>query len=114
MVDDSYECVRNSDDDLDGESWWSHGEDANEIALCVQRQFRTGDCFLATKDRENENSVAISNNDLMTLWPCEAGSAPEKYDLVLRITAFTNGACPPGGRRVHWEVRGRTLCTRIV
>ncbi|MET9245439.1 protein kinase [Nonomuraea sp. NPDC003709] len=112
VVDDSSECLRHSAD-LDGELWWSYGEDANEIALCVQRQFRTGDCFLATKG-ENENSVAINNADLMTSWPCGAGSAPREYDFVLRITAFTSGSCPPGGRRVHWEVRGRTLCTRIV
>ncbi|MFF5210100.1 serine/threonine-protein kinase [Streptosporangium sp. NPDC000396] len=112
VVDDSSECIRHGAD-LDGELWWSYGEDANEIALCVQRQFRTGDCFLATKG-ENENSVTISNEDLMTSWPCGAGSAPGEYDFVLRITAFTSGACPPGGRRVHWEIRGRTLCTRIV
>lgn len=112
VVDDSSECIRHGAD-LDGELWWSYGEDANEIALCVQRQFRTGDCFLATKG-ENANSVAINNADLMTSWPCGAGSAPGEYDFVLRITAFTSGACPPGGRRVHWEVRGRTLCTRIV
>ncbi|MEV6154359.1 serine/threonine-protein kinase [Nonomuraea sp. NPDC052129] len=112
VVDDSSECIRHGAD-LDGELWWSYDEEANEIALCVQRQFRTGDCFLATKG-ENENSVTINNTDLMTSWPCGAGSAPGEYDFVLRITAFTSGACPPGGRRVHWEVRGRTLCTRIV
>ncbi|MEV5711681.1 hypothetical protein [Actinoallomurus sp. NPDC052274] len=112
VVDDSSKCNRHGAD-LDGELWWSHGEDANEIALCVQRQFRTGDCFLATKG-ENENSVAINNADLMTSWPCGAGSAPGEYDFILRITAFTIGARPPGGRRVHWEIRGRTLCTRIV
>ncbi|MEU9022680.1 hypothetical protein [Actinomadura sp. NPDC048394] len=50
----------------------------------------------------------------MTSWPCGDGSAPGDYDFVLRITAYTSGACPPGGRRVHWEIRGRTLCTRIV
>ncbi|MEV4112115.1 serine/threonine-protein kinase [Nonomuraea sp. NPDC049695] len=112
VVDDSSECLGRGAD-LDGELWWSYGEDANEIALCVQRQFRTGDCFLATKG-ENENSVAVNNADLMTSWRCGAGSAPGEYDFVLRITAFISGACPPGGRRVHWEVRGRTLCTRIV
>ncbi|MFI9842274.1 serine/threonine-protein kinase [Nonomuraea sp. NPDC051941] len=112
VVDDSSECLRHGAD-LDGELWWSYGEDANEIALCVQRRFRTGDCFLASKG-ENENSVTINNADLMTSWPCGTGSAPREYDFVLRITAFTSGACPPGGRRVHWEVRGRTLCTRIV
>ncbi|GIH01394.1 serine/threonine-protein kinase [Plantactinospora mayteni] len=112
VVNDSLECARN-DGDLDGELSWSYGEDANEIALCVQRQFRTGDCFLATKGTD-ENSVSISNRDLMTSWPCVADSAPGEYDFVLRITAFTNGACPPGGSRVSWEVRARTLCTRIV
>ncbi|WP_344576013.1 hypothetical protein [Nonomuraea roseoviolacea] len=112
MVDDSSECIRHGTD-LDGELSWSYGEDANQIALCVQRQFRTGACFLATKG-DDENSVAISNHDLMTSWPCGAGSAPGEYDYILRITAFTSGAWPPGGRRVHWEVRGRTLRTRIV
>ncbi|MCK2218229.1 serine/threonine protein kinase [Actinomadura sp. ATCC 31491] len=109
---DSSGCLRHGAD-LDGELWWSYGEDADEIALCVQRQFHTGECFLATKG-EKKNTVAISNRDLMTSWPCRDGSAPEEYDFVLRITAFTDGPCPPGGRRVDWEIRGRTLCTRIV
>ena len=114
VVDDSSECIRHEDsDDLDGELPWSYDEDANEIDLCVQRQFHTGDCFLASKG-EKENSVSINNPGLMTSWPCRADSAPEDYDFVLRITAFTLGACPPGGRRVHYEIRGRTLCTRIV
>ncbi|WP_219509717.1 serine/threonine-protein kinase [Nonomuraea ceibae] len=111
VADDSSECI--SDYDLDGGSWWSYGEQPNEIALCVQRQFRVGDCFLARKG-EDKDSVAISNNDLMTLWPCKVGSAPGAYDYILRVTAFTSGACPPGGRRASWEIRGRTLCTRIV
>ncbi|MCO5984856.1 protein kinase [Actinoallomurus spadix] len=112
VIDGDLGCNRHGAD-LDGELWWSYGKEPNEITLCVQRQFHTGDCFLATKGEE-KNSVAISNTDLMTSWPCGAGSAPGEYDFVLRITAFTSGACPQGGRRVHWEVRGRTLCARIV
>ncbi|MFA1550987.1 serine/threonine-protein kinase [Actinomadura chokoriensis] len=113
VVDDTSDCVGDNPGDLDGELWWSHGEEGNEIVLCVQRQFRPGECFLGTKG-EKEDTVAISNSDLMTSWPCGDGSPPEDYDFVLRITAFTRGACPAGGRRVDWEIRGRTLCVRIV
>ncbi|MET8861748.1 protein kinase [Nonomuraea sp. NPDC004580] len=116
VVDDDSECVRYSGDDVDGEGWWtygeSYGEDTNEIALCVQRQFRAGECLLARKGEENK--VLISNSELLKVWPCRAGSAPQGWDFVLRVTAYTSGACPPGGRRVNWEIRGRTLCTRLI
>ncbi|MFA1538475.1 serine/threonine-protein kinase [Actinomadura monticuli] len=109
---DTAGCRNGSPGDLDGELWWSHGEEGNEIVLCVRRQFRPGECLLATEGAE-ENTVAVSNSDLMTVWPC-GEAAPGGYDFVLRVTAFTGGACPSGGRRVSWDLGSRTLCTRIV
>ncbi|MFB4306571.1 serine/threonine-protein kinase [Actinomadura sp. GTD37] len=112
VADDTADCRNGSPGDLDGELWWSHGEEGNEIVLCVRRQFRPGECFLATEDEE-ENTVSVSNGDLMTSWPC-GDAAPGGHDVVLRVTAYTSGACPSGGRRVSWDLGSRTLCTRIV
>lgn len=113
VVGDTSECSSGEPGELDGELWWTHGEEDDEIVLCVRRQFRPGECFLGTKGAEGD-TVAISNSDLMTSWPCGDGSPPDDYDYVLRITAYTTGPCPSGGRRVDWEIRGRTLCVRIV
>ncbi|WP_207923644.1 serine/threonine-protein kinase [Actinomadura bangladeshensis] len=112
VADETSGCRNGSPGDLDGELWWSHGEEGNEIVLCVRRQFRPGECLLATEGAE-EDTVSVSNGDLMTVWPC-GDPSPGGYDFVLRITAFTSGACPSGGRRVSWDLGSRTLCTRIV
>ncbi|WUI01453.1 serine/threonine protein kinase [Spirillospora sp. NBC_00431] len=106
------DCSGTSPGDLDGSLWWEHGEEGNTITLCVERRLRTGDCFLG-REGPKEDTVAISNGDLMTSWTC-GKRPPEGYDYVLRITAFTAGGCPSGGRRVDWSMRGRTLCVRIV
>ncbi len=68
VVDDSSDCAE-GDGEIDGELWWDYGDEGDEIALCVRRQLRVGDCFLAT-DGAEEGTVAISNPDLMTSWPC--------------------------------------------
>ncbi|WP_254716682.1 serine/threonine-protein kinase [Actinomadura sp. WMMB 499] len=99
--------------DIDGALWWRHGEDEQEIALCVERRLEVGDCFLAT-DGPEENTVSISNGDLMTSVPCGANSIPGTYDHILKVTAITRGECPPAHRDVDWEFRGGKLCTRIV
>jgi len=112
VADDTSGCRNGSPGDVSGELWWSHGEEGNEIVLCVRRQFRPGECLLATEGAK-EDTVAVSNSDLMTVWPC-GEAAPGGYDFVLRVTAFTSGACPSGGRRVSWDLGSRTLCTRIV
>ncbi|GGU93754.1 hypothetical protein GCM10010182_06790 [Actinomadura cremea] len=99
--------------EIDGALWWRHGEDDEEIALCVERRLRVGDCFLAT-DGPEEDTVSISNSDLMTSWPCGKNSVPGSYDHILKVTALTRGDCPPADRSVDWEFRGGRLCTRIV
>ncbi|MFG1697942.1 serine/threonine-protein kinase [Nonomuraea sp. NPDC049309] len=97
----------------DGRTWWSYRSNTgDEISLCVQRQFRPGQCLPAKKDKKR-NLFTITNSDLLMVIPC-TGSAPKGRNVVLRITAFTKGSCPRGGRRIEWHVRDRTLCTRIV
>ncbi|NED51170.1 hypothetical protein G3I24_09655, partial [Micromonospora aurantiaca] len=93
MADDQAACRGSSE--LEGQSRWSHGEEGNEIVLCVRRQFRVGQCFLAN-DGAEEDTVSVSEADLMTSWPCGDGSAPGDYEFVLRITAYTTASsCPP-------------------
>ncbi|MEV5827592.1 serine/threonine-protein kinase [Spirillospora sp. NPDC052242] len=99
--------------EIDGSLWWRHGEDGEEIALCVERRLRVGDCFLG-HDGPEDDTVAISNGDLMTSWPCGANSVPGTYEHILKVTALTRGDCPPADRSVDWEFRGGRLCTRIV
>ncbi|MGI5207382.1 hypothetical protein ACQEU6_38115 [Spirillospora sp. CA-108201] len=74
--------------DLDGTLWWEYGEGADRIALCVERRLRAGDCLLGSKGRGKKGTVAISNGDPMTSWPCEKDSLPEGYDYVLKVTAL--------------------------
>ncbi|GAA0594098.1 serine/threonine-protein kinase [Actinomadura livida] len=112
VADDSSDCA-DGDGEIDGELWWSYGEEPDEIALCVTRQLRVGECFLAT-DGAEENTVSISNGDLMTSWPCGKRPLPGSYDHILRVTALTGGACPSAPRSVDWEYRGGKLCARLV
>jgi hypothetical protein len=112
VVDDSSDCA-DGDGELDGELWWDYGEEGDEIALCVSRQLRVGDCFLGT-DGPDEDTVSISNGDLMTSWPCGKRPLPGSYDHILRVTALTGGDCPSARRSVDWKFRGGKLCARLV
>ncbi|MFG2091451.1 serine/threonine protein kinase [Spirillospora sp. NPDC048824] len=112
VADDVSDCT-DGDGEIDGELWWSYGEEGNQIALCVSRQLRVGDCFLGT-DGPDEDTVSISNGDLMTSWPCGKRPLPGSYDHILKVTALTGGECPPARRSVDWSYRGGKLCVRLV
>lgn len=112
VADDTSDCA-DGDGEIDGELWWSYGDEGDEIALCVSRQLRVGDCFLGT-DGPDEGTVSISNGDLMTSWPCGKRPLPGSYDHILKVTALTGGDCPSARRSVDWSYRGGKLCARLV
>ncbi|MFF2726694.1 serine/threonine-protein kinase [Streptomyces sp. NPDC058008] len=107
-----------------GASHWTHSGSKPEFGttLCVQRQFRVGQCFPA-KHRGDR----MVDGRLLTVWGCGRGSVPEGYNAILEITGRwrAESAYPPGycaesedDREDYWrfEVDGdRTvLCVRWV
>ncbi|WP_338742751.1 serine/threonine-protein kinase [Actinomadura luteofluorescens] len=97
---------------LDGESYWespAHGGD--RIYLCVERQFRKGECFLG-KQGSRPGLAAISGYGLMTAWRCGKGDLPKEYAHVLQFTGYYRSRCPKGS--LTWDFRRGVLCARIV
>ncbi|SNS12408.1 serine/threonine-protein kinase [Actinomadura mexicana] len=97
---------------LDGESYWeSPTYDGGRIYLCVERQFRDGECFLGKKGRKT-GSAAISGYGLMTSWRCNKSDLPREYSYVLQYTGYYKSRCPRGS--MTWDFRQGVLCARIV
>ncbi|MEN3611516.1 hypothetical protein AAH979_18380 [Plantactinospora sp. ZYX-F-223] len=100
-------------DALDAETWWKYSAGGNAIYLCLERQLRVGECFLAEVSEEDAKRVAISRHGLMTSWQCGKGTVPRDFDYILQVTALTNGDCPRNSR--SWDdFRGGKLCARVV
>lgn len=97
--------------------WWHSAEDYSTVNLCVERQFRTGQCFLA---KASGNRPGGAN--LLTLWNCNADKVPRAFNYIMQITAVLSAsagtdACPadPGHYRYSWNVYdGRTMiCAKV-
>ncbi|MFG2830983.1 serine/threonine-protein kinase [Streptomyces sp. NPDC048434] len=98
-------------------SWWHTGLDYAFTNLCVERQFRTGQCFLA-KSAGGRPGPA----NLLTAWNCSAGQVPREFSYIMQVTALLpssagTNACPgePGRYRYSWNVYdGRTMiCAKV-
>ncbi|MGW7021980.1 protein kinase domain-containing protein [Streptomyces decoyicus] len=98
-------------------SWWHTGEDYAFTNLCVERQFRRGQCFLA-KSASGRPGPA----NLLTAWSCSAGRVPSEFSYIMQVTAVLptsagTNACPaePGRYRYSWNVYdGRTMiCAKV-
>ncbi|MFG3409293.1 serine/threonine-protein kinase [Streptomyces sp. NPDC048142] len=94
-----------------GRTSWSHtNDDLTRTVLCLERQFRTGQCFLATaKDRRPDTA------NLMTIWDCNARRVPVKYDFIMRITSVGSGTVGNCGLDYAWEIHGGrgTICAAV-
>lgn len=97
--------------------WWHSAEDYSTVNLCVERQFRNGQCFLA---KASGNRPGGAN--LLTLWNCNADKVPRGFNYIMQITAVLSAsagtdACPadPGHYRYSWNVYdGRTMiCAKV-
>ncbi|GAA2426023.1 hypothetical protein GCM10010191_43140 [Actinomadura vinacea] len=98
-------------DDLEGEDQWGYSGGGDRIYLCLERQFRVGECFLGEKG-EREGRIYITRHGLMTSWDCGKNTLPKKFDHVLQVTALTSGRCPSGS--LSWDFRDGNLCARAV
>ncbi|MEV0023587.1 serine/threonine-protein kinase [Streptomyces atroolivaceus] len=131
-ADDAYLRVTSTDDGISssdcpsgsGESSWTHSGSRTEFSttLCVERQFRVGQCFVSK--REGDRMVGAR---LMTVWSCGKDTVPEGYDVILQITGRwrAESSYPPGYCSQHrddptsyWRFEvddGRTvLCAKWV
>ncbi|MCX4636837.1 serine/threonine protein kinase [Streptomyces platensis] len=96
--------------------WWHSGTGASSTNLCVERQFRMGQCFLA-KARGGRPGPA----NLLTAWNCSADRVPREFDYIMQVTAVMRasagtGACPgePGRYRYSWNVYdGTMICAKV-
>ncbi|MFI1198297.1 serine/threonine-protein kinase [Streptomyces sp. NPDC020883] len=97
--------------------WWHAAADYSSVNLCVERQFRVGQCFLA-----RSNGGRPGGGNLLTLWNCGAGRVPREFAFIMQVTAVLPAsagtrACPPdsGHYTYSWQVyEGRSiLCTKV-
>ncbi|MBT2439415.1 serine/threonine protein kinase [Streptomyces sp. ISL-36] len=107
-----------------GRGYWYHSGSRYDFAttLCVERQFRKGQCFVAKRSGDT-----ITSSRTLNLWNCDATKVPKGYNTVLQITGYYKaeksypaGYCSRGrdDRNVYWtyEVDGgrNVLCTTAV
>ncbi|MGW7429571.1 serine/threonine-protein kinase [Streptomyces sp. NPDC054861] len=107
-----------------GRSYWYHAgsRSAFSTTLCVERQYRKGQCFVAKR-----SGTTITASRPMNLWNCDADTVPNGYNTVLQITGYHTaqssypaGYCSrsTGDRSVYWTYAvdgGRNvLCTTAV
>ncbi|MGW3012950.1 serine/threonine-protein kinase [Streptomyces sp. NPDC001219] len=97
--------------------WWHGGAGSSSTNLCVERQFRKGQCFLAKAQGGRPGPA-----NLLTAWNCSADRVPREFSYIMQVTAVLRassgtGACPgePGRYRYSWNVYdGRTMiCAKV-
>ncbi|MEV0006717.1 serine/threonine-protein kinase [Streptomyces sp. NPDC047973] len=78
-----------------GESYWTHSGSEPEFSttLCVERQFRVGQCFVSK--HQGDRMVGAR---LMTVWDCGKETVPKGYDVILQIAGRwkAEATYPPG------------------
>ncbi|MCZ2525431.1 serine/threonine protein kinase [Streptomyces sp. HB2AG] len=67
-----------------GRSYWSHVGTTGSTTLCVQRQFREGQCFVA----KQSDKGTVQDGLLTNVWNCDADTVPSGYNQILRITGY--------------------------
>ncbi|MFI1382873.1 hypothetical protein [Embleya sp. NPDC020886] len=104
---DAYMYVASTRDDATcaasgrGRTFWSHtNDDGSLVKLCLERRFRAGQCFLATKAGDSMQA------NLSTLWDCNATTVPKDYTYIMKITGLLPGNsnvnyCPGDSRKTH-------------
>jgi hypothetical protein len=96
---------------LDGEATWNYSGGQRPIRLCLERQFRVGECFLAVKNPKT-GKPRINYHGLMTSWGCGKSTVPTDFNFILQVTGLTNGTCPSDS--YTWEdFRGGNLCAKV-
>ena len=79
-----------------GLSDWYHSDGrGNTVALCLQREFRAGQCFAAILSTEH-GGYAMTNADLRSRVECTAAEVPDPYNVVLVISEVLP-VLPDGG-----------------
>ncbi|MEV6395138.1 serine/threonine-protein kinase [Streptomyces sp. NPDC051907] len=105
-----------------GRAYWYHRGSlpAYGVSLCVERQFRKGECFVAKR-----TGTQVTTSLLTNVWSCDATTVPAGYNEVLQITgyykaqaSYPRGFCSQGqyDQNYYWyyEVDGgrSVLCTK--
>ncbi|MFE1177051.1 serine/threonine-protein kinase [Streptomyces sp. NPDC058773] len=97
--------------------WWHSGAGSSSTNLCVERQFRKGQCFLAKAQGGRPGPA-----NLLTVWNCSADRVPREFSYIMQVTAVLRasagtGACPgePGRYRYSWNVYDGTtmICAKV-
>lgn len=65
--------------------WYHTTHDGLTTALCLQREFRVGQCFAATLSTE-QGQYAMTNADLRTPLDCMFGQVNEPYNITMVIS----------------------------
>ncbi|MEU3186876.1 serine/threonine-protein kinase [Streptomyces sp. NPDC006923] len=78
VSDSGQDCA--SDDE---ERWTNVGDDGAVTRLCLKRQYRNGQCFIARAEGDG-----VGDGSLMTVWSCAADSVPQGYRYVMQITSY--------------------------
>lgn len=125
LVTSAYRGIAITDCPTDIGAWyWYHAgsQSAFSTTLCVSRQFRKGECFVAKADGDK-----MTKARLMTVWDCGKDTVPNGYNRILQITdlyrsqkSYGNGFCSQSryDQERYWIYTvhaGKTaLCTMAV
>lgn len=89
--------------------WYYSDEYGATTVLCLDREIHDGACLLGTKEADG---IHLTGRGLMSSWGCNRTTVPREFDYILKITAWTTGACP--ARSYSWNVLGARLCAEVI